>query len=124
MEFYISLVVGISQAFIFNPIDKAIYNSIIHNNSIMNNLISKELLQNLDELSPEKSFISSHQEIEKVTDCFKLNKMDCIRLMLTISKEQNYDFTHNSNIPYLCDSIFKWSQRGQIRDIIRPVLIN
>ena len=29
MEFYISLVVGISQAFIFNPIDKAIYNSII-----------------------------------------------------------------------------------------------
>ena len=36
MEFYISLVVGISQAFIFNPIDKAIYNSIIHNNSIMN----------------------------------------------------------------------------------------
>lgn len=33
MEFYISIIVGISQAFIFNPIDKAIYTSIINNNS-------------------------------------------------------------------------------------------
>jgi hypothetical protein len=36
MEFYASIVVGISQAFIFNPIDKAIYTSIINNNSIFN----------------------------------------------------------------------------------------
>ena len=36
MEFYISLVIGISQAFIFNPIDKAIYTSIINNNSFFN----------------------------------------------------------------------------------------
>lgn len=36
MEFYISLAIGISQAFIFNPIDKAIYTSIINNNSLFN----------------------------------------------------------------------------------------
>ena len=36
MDFYISIMVGISQAFIFNPIDKAIYTSIINNNSIFN----------------------------------------------------------------------------------------
>jgi hypothetical protein len=36
MEFYASIFVGISQAFIFNPIDKAIYTSIINNNSIFN----------------------------------------------------------------------------------------
>lgn len=36
MDFYISIAVGISQAFIFNPIDKAIYTSIIKNNSIFN----------------------------------------------------------------------------------------
>lgn len=36
MDFYISLIVGVSQAFIFNPIDKAIYTSIINNNSIFN----------------------------------------------------------------------------------------
>ena len=35
-DFYISVVVGISQAFVFNPIDKAIYSSIINNNSILN----------------------------------------------------------------------------------------
>lgn len=36
MEFYASIIVGISQAFLFNPIDKAIYTSIINNNSIIN----------------------------------------------------------------------------------------
>lgn len=36
MDFYISIAVGITQAFIFNPIDKAIYTSIINNNSILN----------------------------------------------------------------------------------------
>lgn len=34
MDFYISIAVGISQAFIFNPIDKAIYNSIINNSKL------------------------------------------------------------------------------------------
>lgn len=34
MDFYISIVVGIFQAVIFNPLDKAIYNSIINNNTL------------------------------------------------------------------------------------------
>ena len=34
MDFYISIAVGISQAFIFSPIDKAIYNSIINNSKL------------------------------------------------------------------------------------------
>jgi hypothetical protein len=34
MDFYISIVVGITQAFIFNPVDKAIYNSIINNSKL------------------------------------------------------------------------------------------
>jgi hypothetical protein len=34
MDFYISIIVGSIQAIIFNPIDKAIYNSIINNNSL------------------------------------------------------------------------------------------
>jgi len=36
MDFFISIIVGISQAFIFNPIDKAIYKSVINNTSIIN----------------------------------------------------------------------------------------
>ena len=34
MDFYISIAVGISQAFMFSPIDKAIYNSIINNSKL------------------------------------------------------------------------------------------
>lgn len=35
MDFYISLLVGITQAIIYNPVDKAIYNSIINNNRLL-----------------------------------------------------------------------------------------
>ena len=35
MDFYISIIVGTIQAVIFNPIDKAIYNSIINNNTLL-----------------------------------------------------------------------------------------
>lgn len=35
MDFYISIIVGVFQAIIFNPLDKAIYNSIIYNNSLL-----------------------------------------------------------------------------------------
>ena len=35
MDFYISIVVGIFQAVAFNPLDKAIYNSIIYNNALL-----------------------------------------------------------------------------------------
>jgi hypothetical protein len=38
MDFYISLLVGVSQAIMFNPIDKAIYTSIISNTSLLNKL--------------------------------------------------------------------------------------
>lgn len=35
MDFYISLLVGTTQAIIYNPVDKAIYNSIINNNRLL-----------------------------------------------------------------------------------------
>ena len=34
IDFFISIAVGISQAFIFNPIDKAIYNSVVNNRKL------------------------------------------------------------------------------------------
>ncbi len=34
MDFYISIAVGIIHAIIFNPVDKAIYNSVINNNKL------------------------------------------------------------------------------------------
>ena len=56
-----------------------------------------------------------------------LNKETCqinfTRPFLKISKKEIYDFAHSYKIPYLYDSTPKWSQRGMIRDLVRPRLI-
>lgn len=45
-----------------------------------------------------------------------------IRPMLKISKKSIYQFASIIDIPYLWDSTPKWSQRGKIRDLVRPCL--
>jgi tRNA(Ile)-lysidine synthetase-like protein len=45
-----------------------------------------------------------------------------IRPMLLITKNMIYNFASENNIPYLFDSTPKWSQRGKIRDTVRPTL--
>lgn len=80
--------------------------------NIFTNIVNKTKYENLYGME----FIS--------TVNFKLNQLTFIRPMLTISKKEIYDFSHEFNIPYLFDSTPKWSQRGQIRDSIRPSLIN
>lgn len=46
-----------------------------------------------------------------------------VRPLLTISKEEIYQYADNQKITYLLDSTPQWSQRGKIRDIVRPGLI-
>ena len=79
--------------------------------NIFTNIVNKTKYENLYGMD----FIS--------TINFKSNQLRFIRPMLTITKEEIYNFAHSSNIPYLFDSTPKWSQRGQIRDSVRPVLI-
>lgn len=45
-----------------------------------------------------------------------------LRPMLQITKDDIYNFAELANIPHLVDSTPKWSQRGKIRDIVRPAL--
>ena len=80
--------------------------------NILTNITNKTKYDNLYGME-FKSFVN-----------FKLNTLCFLRPMLTISKEQIYWLAHLTNIPYLFDSTPKWSQRGQIRDIIRPALIS
>ena len=80
--------------------------------NIFTNIVNKTKYENLYGME----FISSHN--------FKSNQLCFIRPMLKISKEEIYNFAQNSNIPYLFDSTPKWSQRGQIRDLVRPALID
>ena len=52
-----------------------------------------------------------------------VNTIIFIRPLLTISKEEIYQYADNQKIAYLLDSTPQWSQRGKIRDIVRPGLI-
>ena len=45
-----------------------------------------------------------------------------LRPLLEIAKIDIYDFAIYHKIPFLVDSTPKWSQRGKIRDIVRPAL--
>lgn len=54
---------------------------------------------------------------------FKNTNINFVRPFIRISKEQIYEFALRNNIIFLWDSTPKWSQRGKIRDIVRPALI-
>jgi tRNA(Ile)-lysidine synthetase-like protein len=51
-----------------------------------------------------------------------VNEIGFCRPLLKIQKEWIYQEAHKLGIPYLKDSTPSWSQRGQIRDKVRPVL--
>lgn len=55
--------------------------------------------------------------------CFGKEKIKFIRPMLAISKQQIYQVAKENNILYLWDSTPKWSQRGKLRDLVRPALL-
>lgn len=55
---------------------------------------------------------------------FKDKFLNFVRPMLDIPKEQIYKFASYFSIPHFKDSTPKWSQRGKIRDIIRPNMMN
>ncbi len=52
----------------------------------------------------------------------KIPSIHFIRPLLNTMKKDIYDFALDHNIPFLLDSTPKWSQRGKIRDIVRPAL--
>jgi tRNA(Ile)-lysidine synthetase-like protein len=53
---------------------------------------------------------------------YHINTINFVRPMLDIPKKEIYEFATVSNIPFLWDSTPKWSQRGKIRDEVRPTL--
>jgi tRNA(Ile)-lysidine synthetase-like protein len=55
---------------------------------------------------------------------FKDKQIQFIRPMLNIPKDMIYKLSRYFNIPHFKDSTPKWSQRGKIRDIVRPAIEN
>jgi len=79
--------------------------------NILTNIANKTKYDNLMGMSFESKIIFREQQI-KFT-----------RPLITIQKSDIYHLAHKFKIPYLVDSTPKWSQRGLIRDIVRPGLI-
>lgn len=53
---------------------------------------------------------------------FKNNKLTFLRPFINVSKQDIYNYAQENKILFLWDSTPKWSQRGKIRDIVRPSL--
>lgn len=61
--------------------------------------------------------------MELSSQIFHLNQtINFVRPMLQISKKSIYEFASMIGIPFLWDSTPQWSQRGKIRDSVKPVL--
>ena len=78
--------------------------------NILTNITNKQHYENLNGMK----FMS---EIK-----FKNDNIIFYRPMLTIQKSYIYELAHENRIPYFQDSTPKWSQRGKIRDIVKPAL--
>jgi len=92
-----------------------------HNNddcveNILTNIANKTKYNNLKGMEYET-------KIDFNNYCEFVNSINFIRPLLTINKEEIYQYADNKKIAYLLDSTPHWSQRGKIRDIVRPGLI-
>jgi tRNA(Ile)-lysidine synthetase-like protein len=78
--------------------------------NILTNLSKKSKFDNLNGMNLY-SFIDNNSQ-----------PIHFLRPMLSIEKKSIYKYAHLNNIPYLFDSTPKWSQRGKIRDSVKPTL--
>jgi tRNA(Ile)-lysidine synthetase-like protein len=105
-------------------------NSIVGLDNNTNNIVNVMLGHNQDDCFENiitnianKSKYENLYGMENITKLVhKEKEINFVRPMLGINKAQIYEFAHKYDIPYLFDSTPKWSQRGKIRDIVRPTL--
>jgi tRNA(Ile)-lysidine synthetase-like protein len=78
--------------------------------NILTNTASQSHYENLLGMTP-----ISYQSYKEKNICF-------LRPLINIPKSEIYQYAIDNNIPFLQDSTPKWSQRGKIRDIVKPAL--
>ncbi len=78
--------------------------------NIFTNTASQSHYENLLGMTP-----ISNQSYKEKHICF-------LRPLINIPKSEIYSYAISHNIPFLLDSTPKWSQRGKIRDIVKPAL--
>lgn len=65
---------------------------------------------------------SRYENLMGMYDNHIIDDIIFMRPLLSISKKDIYKFAHTEGIPYLHDSTPSWSQRGKIRDKVRPAM--
>jgi len=78
--------------------------------NILTNIVSESHYSNLNGM-----------EFESIQVC-NSDEIIFIRPMLNIVKSDIFSFANFCQIPHFIDSTPKWSQRGKIRDIVRPAI--
>jgi tRNA(Ile)-lysidine synthase TilS/MesJ len=78
--------------------------------NILTNIVSESLYSNLNGMEFESS------------QKFKNDTITFVRPMLNIIKSDIFAFANYCQIPHFIDSTPQWSQRGKIRDSVRPAI--
>lgn len=65
-----------------------------------------------------------YRDLYGMKDVSIVNGINFIRCLLGVDKVHIYEFAKRCGIPFLHDSTPAWSQRGKIRDRVRPVVQN
>lgn len=107
------------------------YNSYINNhyiNNINNNIMlghnKDDTIENILTNTASNSHYENLLGMTSIsTQSYKDKEITFLRPLLNIPKSDIYKFAIENNIPFLRDSTPKWSQRGKIRDIVKPALV-
>ena len=65
---------------------------------------------------------SHHENLQGMESMCVIAGIPFARPMLTINKKDIYEFADEHHVPFFVDSTPSWSQRGIIRDTVRPAL--
>ena len=66
---------------------------------------------------------SPNHQSDNLRQITEINEIEFIRPMISIPKADIYQFARDHGIPYLPNSTPSWSQRGQIREVVKPCLL-
>ena len=97
------------------------YINLCHNNNIFMGHNHDDQFENIfTNIVSESHYNNLRGMTISTTQTFKQEKITFIRPMLNVPKKIIYKIASYIGIPYFKDSTPKWSQRGKIRDNIRP----
>lgn len=101
---------------------KAVWNKLQFTTDVPKVLLGHNQDDTFENILTNLSNKSHYDNLRGMTEIQVVDDIMFYRPMLDIPKEHIYQYANDIGIPYLQDSTPSWSQRGQIRDKVRPTL--